>query len=439
MSTEQLTELAGTVAIVGFPNVGKSTLINRLTATRQAVVHETPGVTRDRKELLCEWNGVHFLLIDTGGVDAAATDVFSPEIAKQARTAIDEADLVLFVVDARHGITPGDEELAVVLRRSGKPVLVLANKIDDPRRDLDAVEFHRLGLGEPVPLSALHGHGTGDLLDEIVSRLPGTGRPPLGDDTIRVAILGRPNVGKSSLLNKLLGRERVIVSDVPGTTRDAIDTILQRDDRTFLLVDTAGLRRKRKQRQGIEYYSELRALEAAERADVALVLIDASEGIVDQDLAVADVARKANCSTLVVLSKWDVNEVDLEDVKERLARRLRQRPPVIAVSAKTGRGLDRLLDHVVALWEKHTGRIPTPKLNDALAELRQARQPPAKAGKRLNLLYGAQVSTRPPRIRIHVNDPNLVTRDYAYWVENELRRRFELSGVPVSIDFVQRS
>ncbi|MDF2750764.1 MAG: ribosome-associated GTPase EngA [Gaiellaceae bacterium] len=439
MSTDQLTPLAGTVAIVGFPNVGKSTLINRLTATRQAVVHESPGVTRDRKELLCEWNGVHFLLIDTGGVDEAATDVFSPEIAKQARSAIDEADLVLFVVDARHGITPGDEELAVVLRRSGKPVLVLANKIDDPRRDLDAVEFHKLGLGEPVPLSALHGHGTGDLLDEIVSRLPGTGRPPLGDDTIRVAILGRPNVGKSSLLNKLLGRERVIVSDVPGTTRDAIDTILQRDDRTFLLVDTAGLRRKRKQRQGIEYYSELRALEAAERADVALVLIDASEGIVDQDLAVADVARKANCSTLVVLSKWDVNDVDLEDVKERLGRRLRQRPPVIAVSAKTGRGLDRLLDHVVALWEKHTGRIPTPKLNDALAELRQARQPPAKAGKRLNLLYGAQVSTRPPRLRVHVNDPNLVTRDYAYWVENELRRRFELSGVPVSIDFVQRT
>ena len=439
MSTDQLTELAGTVAIVGFPNVGKSTLINRLTATRQAVVHETPGVTRDRKELLCEWNGVHFLLIDTGGVDEAATDVFSPEIAKQARTAIEEADLVLFVVDARHGITPGDEELAVVLRRSGKPVLVLANKIDDPRRDLDAVEFHKLGLGEPVPLSALHGHGTGDLLNEIVSRLPGTGRAQLGDDTIRVAILGRPNVGKSSLLNKLLGRERVIVSDVPGTTRDAIDTLLQRDDRTFLLVATAGLRRKRKQRQGIEYYSELRALEAAERADVALVLIDAGEGIVDQDLAVADVARKANCSTLVVLSKWDVNDVDLEDVKERLARRLRQRPPVIAVSAKTGRGLDRLLDHVMALWEKHTGRIPTPKLNDTLAELRQARQPPAKAGKRLNLLYGAQVSTRPPRIRIHVNDPSLVTRDYAYWVENELRRRFELSGVPVSIDFVQRT
>jgi GTP-binding protein len=372
-------------------------------------------------------------------VDDAAQDVFSPEIAKQARAAIEEADLVLFVVDARHGITPGDEELAVTLRAAKKPVLVLANKIDDPRKDLEAVEFHKLGLGDPWPLSALHGHGTGDLLDEIVTLLPGQGRAQLGDETIRVAILGRPNVGKSSLLNKLLGRERVIVSDVPGTTRDAIDTILQRDDRTFLLVDTAGLRRKRKQRQGIDYYSELRALAAAERADVALVLIDASEGIVDQDLAVADVARKASCSTLVVLSKWDVNEVTLEDVKPRLASRLRQRPPVIAVSAKSGRGLERLLDHVVALFDKHTGRIPTPALNDALAELREARQAPSQRGKRLNLLYGAQVSTRPPRIRIHVNDPGLVTRDYAYWVENELRRRFGLDGVPVSIDFVKRS
>ncbi|HWG55814.1 MAG TPA: ribosome biogenesis GTPase Der [Gaiellaceae bacterium] len=436
---EELPELAGTVAIVGFPNVGKSTLVNRLTATRQAVVHETPGVTRDRKELLCEWSGTHFLLVDTGGVDEAATDVFGPEIAKQARAAVEEADLVLFVVDARHGVTPGDEELAATLRASRKPVLVLANKIDDPRRDLEAVEFHRLGLGDPIPLSALHGHGTGDLLDDIVARLPGSTRRPLGDEAIRVAILGRPNVGKSSLLNALVGRERVIVSDVPGTTRDAIDTVLERDGRTFLLVDTAGLRRKRKQRQGIEYYSELRALEAAERADVALVLVDSAEGIVDQDLAVADVARKASCSTLVVLSKWDINDVELEEAKGHLARRLRQRPPVIAISAKTGRGLDRLLDHVVTLWEKHTGRISTPALNKALGELREARQPPSQRGRRLNLLYGAQVASRPPRIRIHVNDPGLVTRDYAYWVENELRKRFRLEGVPVSIDFVQRS
>src|SRR6185503_1240365 len=221
-------EIAGTVAIVGFPNVGKSTLINRLTESRQAVVHETPGVTRDRKELLADWNGKHFLLIDTGGVDDLATDPFSPEIAKQARAAIKEADLILFVVDARHGITPGDEELAVTLRAAKKPVIVLANKIDDPRKDLEAIEFHKLGLGDPFPLSALHGHGTGDLLDQIVEQLPGGGPAQVGGEAIRVAILGRPNVGKSSLLNALVGQERVIVSDVPGTTRDAIDTVLRR-------------------------------------------------------------------------------------------------------------------------------------------------------------------------------------------------------------------
>jgi GTP-binding protein len=429
-------EIAGTVAIVGFPNVGKSTLVNRLTQTRAAVVHETPGVTRDRKELLCEWSGTWFRLVDTGGVDLRDDGPFGPQIAAQARAAVAEADLVLLVVDARAGVTPGDEELAGILRAAKVPVLVLANKIDDPRRDADALEFHRLGLGDPIPVSALHGHGSGDLLDEIVARLPGGGAAAPGEEAIRVAVLGRPNVGKSSLLNALVGRERVIVSDVPGTTRDAIDTLLQRDGTTFLLVDTAGLRRKRRQRQGIEYYSELRALEAAERADVALVLVDASEGVVEQDLAVADVARKAGCSTLVVLSKWDITETDLQEAKGQLHRRLRQRAPVVAVSAKTGRGLARLLDHVETLFAKHTGTIATPELNRALGELREARQGPAQRGRRLRLMYGTQTGTRPPRFRIYVNDARLVTRDYGYWVENELRERFALEGVPVSIDFV---
>jgi GTPase len=439
MSTTAEDELEGTVAIVGFPNVGKSTLINRLTESRAAVVHETPGVTRDRKELLADWNGRHFRIVDTGGVDLAGEGVFDRAIADQARAAIAEADVVLFVVDARAGITPGDEELADILRAARKPVIVVANKLDDPRRDAEALEFHRLGLGEPQPLSALHGHGTGDLLDAVVAQLPGGAPPPVGEAAIRVAILGRPNVGKSSLLNALVGQERVIVSDVPGTTRDAIDTVLTRDDTTFVLVDTAGLRRKRRQRQGIEYYSELRALDAAERADVALVLVDASEGIVEQDLSVADVARKAGCSTLVVLSKWDIGELELEEARGQLNRRLRQRPPLIAVSAKTGRGLQRVLDTIEALFAKHAGRISTGELNRFLKDLREARTPPQKGGRRLNLLYGAQVSTRPPRFRFSVNDPGLVTRDYAYWVENELRRRFELQGVPVSIDFVRRS
>jgi len=348
---------------------------------------------------------------------------------------------VLFVVDARVGVTPGDEEIAEILRVSRTPVIVVANKIDDPARDADALEFHRLGLGDLVSLSALHGHGTGDLLDAIVERLEqeSAGRPALDEAAPRIAILGRPNVGKSSLLNALLGHERVIVSDVPGTTRDAIDTVLHRDGDTFVLVDTAGMRRKRRHRQGIEYYSELRTIEAAERSDVALVLVDASEGVVEQDLAVADVARRARCSTLVVLAKWDISTIRIEDVRPLLLDRLRQRPPLIAVSAETGRGVGRLLDDVERLFAKHTARIATPELNRFVGELRKRRQPPAKSGRRLNILYGTQFETRPPRIRIFVNDPSLLTRDYGYWVENELRSRFELEGVPLTIDFVRRS
>ena len=432
--------LLGTVAIIGFPNVGKSTLINRLTSSRAAVVHDTSGTTRDRKDIVCEWNGKRFLLIDTGGVDIAGKDELTRSIADQARAAVEEADLVLFVVDAQKGVTPGDEELAEILRVAHKPVLLIANKIDDPERDSLALEFHELGLGEPLPLSAMHGHNTGDLLDEVIAQLMvvGSARPEAGDEAIRVAILGRPNVGKSSLYNAMLGSERTIVSAVPGTTRDTIDTVLERDGRTFVLVDTAGLRRKRKQRQGIEYYSELRALEAAERADVALVMIDSSQGIVEGDLAAADIARKAQCSTLVVLSKWDLSTVTIEDVRPELARRLRQRPPFITTSATTGRGVSRVLEKVAGLYDKHAGRIQTAELNRFLGELREARQPPSKGRRSLNLLYGAQVSSRPPRFRFTVNDPGLVTRDYGYWVENQLRERFELEGVPVTIDFRPR-
>jgi GTPase len=432
-------ELLGTVAVVGFPNVGKSTLVNRLTGSRQAVVHETPGVTRDRKEVVCEWAGQRFLLVDTGGVDVVDPSPLTQQVAEQAHRAIAEADLVLFVVDTRAGITPGDEELAAILRHSRKPIFLIANKIDEPGREAEAFEFHRLGLGDPIPISSIHGHGTGDLLDAIVARLPGTGPAEAGEEAIRVAILGRPNVGKSSLLNRLLGEERVIVSEQPGTTRDAIDTVLRRGDQTFVLVDTAGIRRKRHQRQGIEYYSGLRALQAAERADVALVLVDASEGVVEQDLAIADIARKSMSSTLVVLSKWDIAEVEIEDTRERLEPRLRQRPPVLAASAKTGRGVGKLLDRIEQLYGKYTSRVPTGELNRFLGELREVRQAPSRNGKRLNLLYGTQTTVRPPRFRFFVNDPSLITRDYGYWVENQLREKFDLEGIPVAIDFVRRS
>ena len=377
--------------------------------------------------------------MDTGGVDVADASPLTQQVAEQARRAVEEADLVVFVVDTRSGITPGDEEVADILRRSGKPVIVVANKVDDPRRDDEALEFHRLGLGDPVPISALHGYGTGDLLDQIVSLLPGAGPDEVGEEAIRVAVLGRPNVGKSSLVNALVGQDRVIVSDMPGTTRDSIDTILRRGDTTFVLVDTAGLRRKRRHRQGIEYFSELRAIKAAERADVALVLVDSTEGLVDQDLAVADVARTAGDATLVVLSKWDAAAVGIEDVRPRIESRLRQRPPLAAVSAKTGRGVGKLLDRVEELFAKHVARVSTADFNRILQELRETRPGPSKNGKRLNLLYGTQVSSRPPRFRIFVNDPGLLTRDYGYWVENELRARLELQGVPVIIDFVRRA
>ncbi|HZT92394.1 MAG TPA: ribosome biogenesis GTPase Der [Gaiellaceae bacterium] len=431
--------LEGTVAIVGFPNVGKSTLINRLTASRQAVVHETHGTTRDRKEIIAEWSGRRFLVVDTGGVDVQDRSPITRRIAEQARTAIAEADLVLFVVDARAGVTPGDEELAQILRAARKPVLVVANKIDDPSQEHLALELHRLGLGDPFPLSALHGTNTGDLLDEILARLPGTSARRVPDDAIRVAILGRPNVGKSSLFNKLVGAERTIVDDVPGTTRDTIDTVLEHGGRTFVLVDTAGLRRKRRQRQGIEYYSELRALEAAQRADVALVLVDSSQGIVEGDVTAVEVARKAHTATLVVLSKWDISQVTIEEVRPELQRRLRQRPDFITVSSKTGRGVSRLLDKVAELYDRYAARVATSALNDFVGELKQLRQPPAKGARRLNLLYAAQVETRPPRFRVVVNDPGLVTRDYGYWVENQLRDRFGLEGVPVVVDFRRRS
>ena len=439
--SEQPRMLAGRVAVVGFPNAGKSTLINRLTSSRRAVVHETPGVTRDRTEALCEWRGSEFVLIDTGGVNVGDDSPMQAQVAEQARLAVQEADLVLLVIDARAGLAAGDEEIAQILRRSGRPVRVVANKVDDAAHEAGALELHALGLGDPLSVSALHGRGTGDLLDEVVQTLTsidGAERPDDAGDEIRVAILGRPNVGKSSLLNAILGRPRVIVSEVPGTTRDAVDTPFARGDTRFRLVDTAGMRRKRKHRQGIEFYSEVRALQALERSDVALVLVDSSDGLVEGDLSVADEARKAGCATLVVLSKWDITTVEIDDVAERMGGKLRQRPSIITTSALTGRNVDKLLDAIEELFTRFTSRIGTGILNRAVEEITAMREPPRSGRRRLNLLYATQYTTRPPRFRIVVNDRALVTRDYAYFVENQLRKRLQLEGCPVIIDFQSR-
>ena len=433
--------LAGRVAVVGFPNAGKSTLINRLTSSRRAVVHETPGVTRDRTEMVCEWRGAEFVLIDTGGVNAGDDSPMQAQVAEQARLAVLEADLVLLVIDARAGLAAGDQEIAQILRRSGRAVRVVANKVDDAAHETGALELHALGLGEPLVVSALHGRGTGDLLDEVVETLAGiegAERPDEVGDEIRVAILGRPNVGKSSLLNAVLGRPRVIVSDVPGTTRDAVDTPFVRGETRFRLVDTAGMRRKRKHRQGIEYYSEVRALQALERSDIALVLVDSSDGLVEGDLSVADEARKAGCATLVVLSKWDITTVEIDDVADRMGVKLRQRPSIVTTSALTGRNVDKLLDAVEELFTRFTSRVGTGVLNRAMEEITAMREPPRSGRRRLNLLYATQYTTRPPRFRIVVNDRALVTRDYAYFVENQLRKRLQLEGCPVIIDFQSR-
>jgi GTPase len=438
------------IAVVGFPNVGKSTLVNRLAGGREAVVHSEAGVTRDRKVVDCEWNGMAFQLVDTGGVDLAADESLARAVQDQAREAIADSAAVMLVIDARAGLGPGDAEVVDILRRSDVPVIVVANKVDRAEDEPLAAELNRLGFGEPMPVSATHGHGTGDLLDRLVDVLRQTRPAPdpagavavaeqaTGGDPVRLAVIGRPNVGKSSLVNRFLGAERVIVSDQAGTTRDAIDTELMHDGREVVLIDTAGLRRRTKVAGTVDYYAQLRSERAAERADVAIVVCDATEGITAEDLRVAELAMKTGCATLIALNKWDLGGTDLDDAKARLAKRVRQRPPVITTSAVAPRNLGKLLDKAIELADRRADRVPTPELNRAVAEAVARRPPPAKRGRRLRLLYSAQVERRPPRIAIQVNDRRLITRDWAYYLENQLRDRYELAGVPLIIDFVPR-
>jgi GTPase len=430
------------VAIVGYPNVGKSSLVNRLSGTRTAVVHERPGVTRDRNEIACEWNGRRFTLIDTGGMDMLDEDPMAGSIREQAQAALADAAVAVLVVDAKSGLRPGDEEMADLLRRAPLPVLVAANKIDAVGDVPLAAEFHRLGLGDPIAVSAAQGLGSGDLLDAIVERLPEGEADESDDETVRLAVIGRPNVGKSSLVNRFAGAERVIVSDVAGTTRDSIDMRLEVDGRPLVVVDTAGLRRQAKVSDNVEYYTALRSQRAAERADVALVVCDAGDGVTAQDLRIADLAMKAGCATALVLNKWDVSalaEEDLDHERAVVANKLRLRPKVLTASALTGRNVGRVLTEAITLGDRMRTRIPTPELNRFLAETVEARQPPAKQGHRLRLLYMTQFEVRPPRFAVQVNSRNRVTRDYAYFVENRLRSRFGMDGVPLIIDFNERT
>jgi GTP-binding protein len=432
-----------TVVVVGSPNAGKSTLVNRLSGSRQAVVHETPGVTRDRKEIEAEWNGRRFTLVDTGGFDTTRNAPFAADVREQIKAAVAGADVVVFVVDGRAGPVADDFTIANVLRRQPAPVALVANKIDDLGRREPAAELYELGLGDARPISALHGLGTGDLLDELLDLLapqapgdaPAGGAAPDGEPAaVAVVIVGRPNAGKSSLFNAIVGEPRTIVSEIPGTTRDAIDTMATTPHGEFRFIDTAGMRKAAKV-SGIEYYAYLRSLQSLDRAHVAIVVADATLGMNELDVSICSEAMRRGCATVVALNKSDLTPPDLDEARALATRKLRQKPPVLAISARTGAGVAQLLDVVATLDTRYTAHIVTAELNRALAEVAAARPAPQRRGKRLKMYYAAQYGTAPPRFAIEINDRSLVTREFGFYVENRLRSHFGLEGVPVIIDF----
>jgi len=427
-----------TVVVVGSPNAGKSTLVNRLSGSRQAVVHASPGVTRDRKDVEVEWEGRLMRMVDTGGYDTGEDSPFAGHIREQVELAIDAADVVLFVVDGRAGPLADDFEIAEVLRHRRVPVVLVANKLDDPAAVSAAQELYQLGLGEPLIVSSTHGLGTAELLDRLVEEAgaerPGEAGPPAAPAEIPVAIVGRPNAGKSSLFNAIVGEPRTIVSEIAGTTRDAIDTAVTTQEGSFRFIDTAGMRKAAKV-SGVEYYSYLRSVQSLDRAHVAVIVADATMRFGELDLSICTEAARNHCATVIAVNKSDLAEPDIEEIAGIARRKLRQRPLVIPVSAVTHRGVRQLLAVVAALEAHFVAHIATGELNRALATLAADRPLPMKRGKRLKMYYIAQFGTAPPRFAIEVNDRTLVTRDFGFFVENRLRARFELDGVPLVIDF----
>lgn len=424
------------VAIVGRPNVGKSTLFNRITGGMVAIVEDVPGVTRDRLYRDAEWLGRQFTLVDTGGILFEDDNPMSLQIKRQAELAMDEADVIVFVLDARAGITPDDEAVAHILRRSKKPVVVAANKVDNFQKPANYYEFYELGLGEPIPISAAQGMNVGDLLDQVTAYFPAAPEEEYEEDVIKVAVIGRPNVGKSSLVNAILGEDRVIVSDVPGTTRDAIDTHFERDGRAYILIDTAGMRRKAKIDQPTERYSVIRALRAVDRSDVVLVVIDATVGVTEQDKKIAGYAHDAGKAAIIVVNKWDLlikddKTMNRFDKEIRDAMAFMQYAPTIYVSALTKQRVPKILELVDFVAEQYSMRITTSALNDVIREATQLNPPPTDKGRRLKILYATQTQVKPPTFVFFVNEPELLHFSYRRYLENQLRQNFGFEGSPV--------
>ena len=429
------------VAIVGRPNVGKSTLFNRLVEERRAIVEDLPGTTRDRLYADAQWGGVAFTLIDTGGLVLWSEDELTMQVRRQVELAMAEAEVILFMVDVTEGLIAGDEEIAELLRVSQKPLFLVVNKADNEARRLAAAEFYSLGLGEPYPISALHGTGTGDLLDALVASFPPREEAEEVEG-VRVAIVGRPNVGKSSLLNALLGWERAIVSESPGTTRDAIDTQISWDSQLVTLIDTAGIRRRGRVRTGVEQYSVLRALRAIQRAHVVVLLLDAPEGVTAQDTHIAGYAIEEARGILLVVNKWDLmKEVDVSEYAKEVRQAFRFIPyaPLLFVSALTGRKVGTVLETALRVYQERLRRVPTSGLNRLLREAVTSHSPPSKRGKRLRFYYATQAEVDPPTFVFFVNDPQLVHFSYRRYLENRLREAFGFEGTPLRLYFRRRS
>lgn len=431
------------VAIVGRPNVGKSTLFNKLAGQRISIVQDTPGVTRDRVYAQAEWLRYNFTIIDTGGIEPESEDIIVSQMRRQAQIAIETADVIIFIVDGKEGLTAADKEVAQMLRKSKKPIVLVVNKIDSLKEEDNAYEFYNLGIGDPITISASQGLGLGDMLDKVVEHFNTDHEDEEEDEYIRIAFMGKPNVGKSSLINKLLGEERVIVSDIPGTTRDAVDSYLETEQGKFILIDTAGLRRKSKVKEEIERYSVVRTLVAIERADVCILMIDAEEGVSEQDEKIVGYAHEMNKAIMIIVNKWDLIEKDdktMNKFKKDIEGKLKfvDYAPYLFISAKTGQRVHKVLEMAKECYDSYNRRISTGILNEIINKAVLMKEPPVVGLKRLKIYYVTQVGTKPPTFVFFVNDSNALHFSYERYLENQLRSSFDFKGTGIKLQFRER-